>query len=198
MLEIALTLFLVINPIGNSPAVLAVVKNFTFERQKKILLREAIFAVLIALFFQYFGEIFLGALNIQKYATTITGGLILLLVAIGMIFPKHEEQADSKHLQQEPFIVPIATPLLSGAGLLSTIMLYAARENNAFLVSSAILIAGVGVVGVMYSAPYMLKLFGKRGLLALEQFMGMILVLISVEMLVKGVSLFINVLGTVQ
>lgn len=196
MLEIALTLFLVTNPIGNSPAILALVKNFSFEKQKKILLRETLFALIIALFFQYFGEIFLGALHIERYATTLTGGVILLLVSLGMMFPSHEADNGQQN-QQEPYIVPIATPLLSGSGLLSTIMLYAAREGNQLLISSAILLAWVGVTVVMYAAPYLQKYLGLRGLLALEQFMGMVLALISVEMLVKGASLFIKTLTAI-
>lgn len=74
--SIAVTFFLVTNPIGNSPAILALVKSFDFARQKRIMLREAIFALFIALFFQYLGEPFLSLLNIQKYAVTLCGGTL--------------------------------------------------------------------------------------------------------------------------
>lgn len=189
----ALTFFLIANPIGNSPTIIALVKDFDLPRQKKILFREATFALLFALFFQYFGEIFLGALNIKSYTLTITGGLLLLLVAYGMIFSEAPSEGASAN-KQEPFIVPIATPILSGAGLLSVIMLYSTREKNDFKITSAILIAWIGIYFVLAIAPYMQKILGKRGLVALEQVMGMILALISMEMVVTGSALLLKTL----
>lgn len=189
----ALTFFLIANPIGNSPTIIALVKDFEFSRQKKILFREATIALLFALFFQYFGEITLGALNIKDYTLKITGGLLLLIVAYGMIFTsKPIEGANSS--KQEPFIVPIATPILSGAGLLSVIMLYSAGEKNDFKITSAILIAWIGIYFVLAIAPYMQRVLGKRGLIALEQVMGMILALISMQMVVNGSALLLKTL----
>lgn len=187
--SIALTFFLVTNPIGNSPAILALVKNFDFDRQKKIMLREAIFALLIALFFQYLGEPFLNLLNIQKYAVTLCGGTLLFLVSLQMIFAMPETESTAS-LQQEPFFVPIATPLLSGPGLLTIIMLKSQLAQNQFFITCAILIAWIGVIAVMVLAPYLQKILGKRGMVALEQFMGLILAMIAMQMIVQGATLF--------
>lgn len=191
---IALTFFLIANPVGNSPAIIALVKDFDFSRQKKILLREATFALLFALFFQYFGEVFLGGLNIKDYSLTITGGLLLLLVAYGMIFHDNTSEAIVSS-KQEPFIVPIATPILSGPGLLSVIMLFSTRERDDVKITLAILIAWIGIYLILAIAPYLQKILGKRGLIALEQVMGMILALISMEMVVKGSALLLKTLG---
>lgn len=192
--SIALTFFLIANPVGNSPAIIALVKDFDFRRQKMILLREATIALLLALFFQYFGEIFLNALQIKDYAVTITGGIILLLVAYGMIFTSDSEN-ETAAKKQEPFIIPIATPILSGAGLLSVIMLFSSQEQNNLKITLAILLAWVGVFTVLAIAPFLQKILGNRGLKALEQVMGMILALMSMEMVVKGSSMFIKTLG---
>lgn len=189
LLSIALTFFLVTNPIGNSPTILLMVKDYPFEKQKKIMLREGLFALGLALFFQYFGEKFLSALQVQNWALTLTGGTILFLTALMMIFPKHET-SDSKVEKQEPFFVPIATPLLSGAGLLTMIMLYSKQQNNDLLITGAILLAWVGILAVLVSAPYIQRIFGDRGMIALEQLMGMILSFIAIEMLVNGSYLF--------
>ena len=187
--SIAVTFFLVTNPIGNSPAILALVKSFDFARQKRIMLREAIFALFIALFFQYLGEPFLSLLNIQKYAVTLCGGTLLFLVALQMIFALSEPE-ETASLKQEPFIVPIATPLLSGPGLLTIIMLKSQLEQNNWHITLAILIAWIGVIGVMVLAPYLQKALGKRGMIALEQFMGLLLAMIAMEMIITGASLF--------
>ncbi len=153
------------------------------------MLREGLFALGLALFFQYFGEKFLSALQVQNWALTLTGGTILFLTALMMIFPKHET-SDSKVEKQEPFFVPIATPLLSGAGLLTMIMLYSKQQNNDLLITGAILLAWVGILAVLVSAPYIQRIFGDRGMIALEQLMGMILSFIAIEMLVNGSYLF--------
>ena len=95
LFQIALTFFLVTNPIGNSPTILALVKDFEFERQKKILIREGLIALLIALFFQYFGEVFLGVLHVKNFAVSITGGVLLFLVALSMIFSTEPSSSSS-------------------------------------------------------------------------------------------------------
>jgi multiple antibiotic resistance protein len=189
MLQIALTFFLVTNPIGNSPVILTLVKNFPFERQKQIMLREGLIALVLALSFQYIGEHLLDLLNIKSYAVTLCGGTLLFLVALEMIFslPEAEETAS---LKQEPFIVPIATPLLSGAGLLSVIMLKSHEVQNNLIVTGALLVSWVGVLGVLWTAPYLQRLLGKQRLLALEQLMGLVLAMIAVNMFVQGAQLF--------
>ncbi len=191
LFQLALTFFLVTNPIGNSPAVLALVKNYDFAKQRWILFREGFFSFLIAIFFQYMGERFLSLLHVHDYSMTLCGGTLLLLISIQMIFPKHEDPAQQT-LTREPFIVPIATPLLSGPGVLTLIMLYSRQEANDLKITGAILLAWTGVVGVMVAAPYLQKLLGKRGLIALEQFMGMLLAVIASGMLAKGVQMFID------
>jgi multiple antibiotic resistance protein len=190
----ALTFFLVTNPIGNSPAIVALIKDYDLARQKKIMLREALISLALALFFQYFGEFFLSKLHIQDYAVTLCGGILLFMVALNMIFSL-SQPAEVTSMKQEPFIVPIATPLLSGPGLLTIIMLYSREVGNNLMISSAILIAWIGVTLVLITAPYLQKILGKRGLIALEQLMGMILAMIAMEMIVKGFTLFFKALN---
>lgn len=196
LFQLALTFFLVTNPIGNSPAILALVKNFDFKKQRLILIREAFFSFLIALFFQYVGEQFLSLLHVHDFSMTLCGGTLLLLVSLQMMFPKHEE-ISSKTLLREPFFVPIATPLLSGPGVLTLIMLFSKQEANNLKITLAILIAWAGVMLVLALAPYLQKLLGKRGLVALEQLMGMLLAVIGTGMLAMGVRMFIDFLGKI-
>ncbi|KAF3362955.1 UPF0056 inner membrane protein yhgN [Chlamydiales bacterium STE3] len=190
LFQIALTFFLVTNPIGNSPTILALVKNYDFERQKKTLLREGLISFFIAIFFQYLGERFLGLLQVSDFAMTLCGGILLLILALSMIFPKNET-AQQQIPPQEPFIVPIATPLLSGPGVLTMIMLFARQEANDLKISLAILLAWSGVIAVLIAAPYMQRILGKRGLTTLEQLMGMLLSMISMSMIVNGLRLFL-------
>lgn len=191
IIPMAIKFFLVANPIGNSPAIIALTKNFPFQRQRKIILREVFIALLIALFFQFFGEYFLNLINIKDYALTLTGGILLFIVSLNMIFTT-EISADTAETKQEPFIVPIATPILTGPGVMAFIMLYSRIEPSSMTVTFAILLAWVGIVSILALAPYMQRALGERGLVALEQLMGMILSFMSMEMMVRGAFLFIN------
>lgn len=195
--QLALTFFIVTNPIGNSPTIIALIKDHSLKQQQKILFREAMFSMIIAIFFLFLGDAFLTGFQIQNYALRMSGGVLLLLVALKMIFSvKNPSSSDAPKV--DPYIVPIATPLLSGAGLMTMIMLYAKEEANNLKILSAILLAWVGVTAVLVGAPYLQILIGKRGIAALEQLMGMLLAMIAMEMIVQGSAVFLTVLNLVS
>ena len=192
--QLALIFFIVTNPIGNCPTIIALIKDHPLHKQQKILFRESIFSMILAIFFLFLGETFLGSLKIEGYALTLSGGILLFIVALKMIFSNNGEIKDEGP-KQDPFIVPIATPLLSGAGLMTMIMLYSKQEGNDLKILFAIFIAWIGVTAVLVTAPYLQIFLGKRGLAALEQLMGMLLAMIAMEMIVKGSSLFLSALS---
>ena len=187
--SIALTFFLVANPIGVIPTVLALLKDFDFAKQRAILFREAIFSFFIAMAFLFVGEPFMHTLQIPPYAISISGGMLLFIVAIRMIFPP-EKSLGSKEKPQDPFIVPIATPLISGGGIMTTLLIYAKKEQNLPKILLASVIAWVFITAVLVSGTYLQKILGKRGLLAMEQLMGMLLSMLSMEIIVRGFHMF--------
>lgn len=191
ILSISVALFLIANPIGNVPAIINLIKDFDFDTQKKIMLRETLLALAIALFFQYFGTIFLNSLEIKKFTLSTCGGILNLIVALNMIFPK-PTTITSQTIKQIPILVPIATPLITGPGVMTNIMLFSAEASNHFVITSSILMAWIGVSIILISAPYLHRALGQRALIAIEQLMGLLLAMMSVEMLVKGASLFLN------
>ena len=191
LFALASNFFLIANPVGNIPTVVALVKDFPFERQRTIVLREAIFALMVAVGFQFIGRELLNYLQIKTYAVSIAGGLLLFFVAIRMIFPSQGPKEISA-LKREPFLVPLATPTISGGGLMSSIMIYSGLTENPLLVTSALLVAWCAVIPVMFLSIYLKKILGKQGLLALEQLMGMVLVLLSMKLLVQGFRIFLT------
>lgn len=191
VLSIALAFFLIMNPIGNTPAVLSVIKDVEPERQRSVLLRESLLATLLAIFFLFLGDPFLQMLHVKDYTVSLSGGIILGLVSLEMIFPQ-EEISEVSQYKRDPFLVPIATPLISGGGLLTTIMIYARQEQDTLKILVAILIAGTGVTLVLLFAPILQRLLKKRGMLALEQLMGLVLLMLSTELVVKGMHLFLE------
>lgn len=192
MLALALTYFLVANPIGNTPTIMAFLKNYDFDRQRKIVTREGFFSLIIALIALFCGDVLLSVLHISDYALAISGGFILFTVALQMIFHK-PELASEQSAKQEPFLVPIATPLVTGPGLMSTIMI-TGRTESTLLITCAIFIAFTGVISIMVAGPYLQRIIGKQGMAALERVMGMVLCLISMNMILKGAFLYAKTL----
>ncbi|MDF2549035.1 MAG: putative rane family protein [Chlamydiales bacterium] len=190
-LSLALALFLVANPIGNTPAFVALVKDYPFEKQKRIMQREWLISLALALFFLLIGQKFLDLLCIKQYAVSIAGGFLLLTVSLDMIFPSTKVETES--LKCEPLVVPIATPLITGPGCIATIMLFA-KEHGFLETLGAILTAWTLVGIVLIAAPYVNRLLGRRGLIILEQLMGMVVSMISLQMIVQGTSSFLKVL----
>jgi len=188
--SLAFTFFVVANPVGNSPVILALIQDFDYQKQKKIMFREAVLALLLALFFQFFGELFLGLIQVKSYALTYCGGILLSLVALSMIFPTPPE--DVKQMKREPYFVPIATPLIAGPGLMTVIMAKSQEMTQWWVITVAIVLAWIPVTLALVGSPLMQKVLKRRGMVALEQLMGMILMLISVEMIVSATMMYLN------
>lgn len=185
-----LTLFIVTNPIGNLPIFIALLKDFNIARQRRILLREGLIAFIIAMGFLFLGETFLDFMQVKKYSISMCGGSLLFIVAMQMIFPHHQSNVEA--LKREPLVVPIATPLLAGGCMMTTILVYSQQDPNTLRVFSAICLSQFAVIAVLMVGPYLHKLLGKRGIIALEQLMGMVLSMLAIEMILSGIMLFLN------
>src|SRR5687768_15091076 len=108
-----ITLILVMDPLGNIPVFISVLNRVVPNRRHKIILRETFIAFIILLLFLFFGKYLLESMQISGPALSIAGGIILFLIAIKMIFP-HEENTKPTAQAGEPFIVPLAIPLIAG------------------------------------------------------------------------------------
>lgn len=190
LFSLAFTLFLLMDSIGNIPLFIALLKDFDPRQQRRIILRELLIAFVILLGFAFLGEVFLTFLNIEQYTISITGGIILFLIAIKMIFPigKHDEIEEAA---SEPFIVPLATPFIAGPAVIAAVMLYAKSEHFMMTVS-AIFIAWLVSTAILMGSSYLQKILGRKGLIACERLMGLILTLLAVQMFLQGVSCYVN------
>ena len=185
-LSAALLLFLVMDPLGNIPLFLTALKNVPIERRVRVILRELFIALGIMVLFLFSGQAFLSALNISEPALTTTGGVILFLIAIKMIFPS--DDGDKKNAnEEEPFIVPLAIPYVAGPSALATLLLIMNNEPNRWPEWLGALFAAWLVTGIiLLSAGPLAKVLRNRGLIAIERLMGMILVAIAIQMLMNG------------
>jgi len=191
------SLLLIANPFGCVPIFVALVKDFDLRTQRKILLRESVLGGFLALGLLYLGKPFLNAILIQQYAVNLSGGILIFLVAISMIFPTSKEEStkenkESTSIKREPFVVPIATPLLTGGGLFATLMILTDKAPIQDI-TIALILCWLVVIPVSVGSVYIQKLLGKRGLLVLEQLMGMMLTMLAIEIMLGGVREFLNV-----
>lgn len=194
LISAALLLFLVMDPLGNIPLFLTALKNVPPERRTKVIMRELLIALLVMVIFLFSGQAFLSALHISEPALTATGGVILFLIAIKMIFPSDNDGANPIN-EDEPFIVPLAIPYVAGPSALATLLLIMNGEPERWPEWLAALIAAWFVSGViLLSAGFLAKILRNRGLIAIERLMGMILVAIAIQMLMNGIAEFAVVL----
>lgn len=191
LLTLSLVLFLIMDPIGNVSSFLTMVKGIEPRKQSKIVLREMGIALLFMLLFNYLGEFIFNLLQISETTVTITSGVILFIIAVQILFPQLHGIRENIP-EEEPFIIPLAIPLIAGPSLLATIMLYAHTEENLLTMLLAILIAWTGAVFVLLSARFLHRILGVNGLMACEKLMGMILVLLAVQRFLDGVNLCVS------
>jgi small neutral amino acid transporter SnatA (MarC family) len=132
-------------------------------------------------------------LDVSKPSLSVAGGLVLFLIAIKMIFPSKTRLGYSDHLGGEPFIVPLAVPLIAGPSAITVIMLFAMQYQTELVV----LTAAVGLAWFCASVILLLsfrisKILGERVMTAVTRLMGMILTAISVEIFLKGLSAYLK------
>lgn len=185
----AITLILVMDPLGNIPIFLSILGKYDPKTQARIIIRETIIAFIILIIFLFFGKYILHGLHITTYALSMAGGIILFLIALRLIFPKEYDSDKSTSREEEPFIVPLAIPLTAGPSAIATVLLFVTREPGQLLNwFIAVVIATLFFLIIMLSSRGLMRLLGKRGLIAVERLMGMILTTVAVQMFLSGIT----------
>lgn len=194
-LSAALLLFLILDPLGNIPVFLGLLKPLPAARRRRVLLRELLIALGVLFVFLWGGKYVLEAMHLRQESVSIAGGIVLFLIGIKMIFPSPEGMFGEVP-EGEPFIVPMAIPLVAGPSGMAAVMLLAAQEPGRMGDwSLALVLAWAATAILLFSATYLYKVLGMRVLTAVERLMGMLLVAISVQMLLDGVAAYLAAPG---
>ena len=185
-------LLLVMDPIGNIPLFVSLLRQVEAARRTRVILRECAIAFVVLLVFVFFGAAILGVLGLSDPSLTIAGGVILFLIALRMIF-RRPEGVFGDTVGGEPFIVPLAIPSIAGPAAIATVMLLVSRAPQRLLEwCLAVSVAMLATAALLVSADRLAKLAGEQGLLAFERLMGLILTAIAVEMLLRGIETFVR------
>ena len=188
-------LLLITDPFGNIPIFANALRNVPAKRRPMVILREVLIAFGLLLLFMFIGEAFLRVMNLSALALQIAGGVILFLIALRMIFPPAVVE-DLQGLLAEPLIVPLAVPALAGPSALATVLLLVSQAPDRrweWIAALSVTMAVCAVVLVL--AESIQRVLGERFVVAVERLMGLILVAVAVEMLLRGIKLFVQQVG---
>ncbi len=192
-------LIAVIDPLGSVPVYLEATKQLNDKHKKKVAIRASYIAFLILLFFIVVGQIILEGMNVTLDAFQISGGVILFLFALTMIFgegkPESEKHmiTDYKHVT----IFPVAIPSIASPGAIMAVVLL--TDNNVYtLQQQAITTALVAVVvvltmSILLAASHVQNKIGEYGITVISKVMGLILASYAVQSILTGLKDFFMV-----
>ena len=181
-------LLLVLDPLGSLPVFIPIMRDVPPERRTRVAVREVLIAFAVLLAFMFFGDAFLRVMRLSERSLEVAGGVILLMVAIRMIF-SHEDGVYGTPEGKEPFIFPLAVPLLAGPSAMATVLLLASRQPDRMLSWVGALACAMAVSGaVLLACERIRRLLGDSVVSALEKLMGLVLTAIAVEMILAGLK----------
>jgi MarC family membrane protein len=180
-------LLLITDPLGNIPIFVNTLRAVPPERRARVIVREVLIAFGLLLSFMFVGQSFLKAMSLSDVSLQIGGAVVLFLIALRMIFPPPPQ--DTPVAVAEPLIVPLAIPALAGPSAMATVLLLVSQAPERRLEWVAALTVTMLVCAVvLLLAERLQRVVGLRVVSAFERLMGLILVSISVEMLIRGLK----------
>lgn len=182
---------LLMDPFGNLPLFVSILKTKTSRQYRWIVIRESFFALMLMLCVLGAGRWFIGLLGLSTGILQLSGGLVLLLMSLKMVFSSvnlDHKKADSA-LEKEPYIVPLAVPLICGPGTMAMLMSFLRHSPDATVVNSVLVVLLAWLVQgiILFFGKEMANLLGAKMMDALESLMGLLLTSIAVGMLVAGI-----------
>ena len=189
--SVAVTLFFIMDPLGNVPVFNAILSGFDSAKRTRIMARELFLALLILFAFLFSGNAVLGFLGLSQSSLNIAGGILLFIISLRMIFPKTTSR-DEIEGAEDPFLVPLAVPMIAGPSTIAILILLGSSQPDRMVDwSISLLLAWTASTVLLVASPYLMRVLGLRGARALERLMGMILVILATQMLLNGIRDFV-------
>jgi len=185
----SVTLFLIMDPFGNIPIFMSTLEKVPANRRRRVLVRELFIALGIIVGTILCGRVVMEFLGLKQESVSIAGGIILFIIALRMVFPQSRQQ-EKQEIDDEPLLVPLAVPLVAGPSLLAVLLLFATAEQgrivNLLLAAAS---AWSATFLVLLVSTFLMRFLDKRGLIAIERLMGMVLVALAVQLFLEGVRI---------
>lgn len=192
LLSAAILLAIIMDPLGNIPVFHSLLGRYSRPRRIRIIGRELVVAYLVLLAFLAAGDLVLRYLGLEQPALGVAGGVVLFIIALRMVFPDHET-IERRELDEEPFIVPLAVPMIAGPSALAAVLLLVSREPDRFWTWFGALTAAWCVsAAILLASGLLMEKLGPRALRALVRLTGMLLIMMAVQMLMDGVAVYVE------
>jgi len=198
-LTVFMGFFAMLNPFGNLPVFIGMVKDFDYKTQKRVAFKAVFVAFIIILIFSTFGHILFHLFGITLPAFQIAGGIIVFIIGYNLLNAHESTMHSQQHIRREDMekladdiaITPLGTPLLAGPGTISSAMNFVGAEKS---ILNTVLV--VVTFAIMCAISYFLFISGRRlsgiinpGILkVITRIMGLILAVIAIQMLINGIE----------
>jgi MarC family membrane protein len=199
--KIFISLFAIIDPIGNIPIIIAFTAGMTAHQRERVGRMASLSVLGILLAALLLGEAILEFFGISIYSFRTAGGILLLLMSITMLLSDKQAPAQSdadSEATSSVAIVPLSTPLLAGPGAISTVILDAHKGSGAgHYASMALLLAALSLIVwlTFLVAPRISQRLGRIGSDIFTRLMGLLLAAIAVEFIAGGLRGLFPALG---
>jgi MarC family membrane protein len=193
-LSAGILLFLIMDPLGNIPLFLALLKDVPPKRRRYVMVRELLIALGVLVAFLLGGQYILKLLQLRPESVSIAGGIVLFLIGIRMVFPPAEGGIFGANGEGEPFIVPMAIPGIAGPSAMAALLLLTnSQPGRTAEWGLALFAAWLGVALILLSSTFLFRWLGESVLTALERLMGMLLIALSVQMFLSGLTAYLHI-----
>jgi len=199
MISSFVILWAVIDPIGTLPVFIAVTKGYDEQEKRKIASFSSLVAFGILLFFLIVGEVLLRKMGVPLAAFQISGGIILFLFAVNMIFgdSKPEEEIQLVRSGHETAIFPLAIPSIAGPGAILAVVLLTDNSRHSFSSQVATFVVLVFVLFLnwilMRLSNKIHKRIGSAGAIVISKVMGLILASMAANNILIGIKEFFKI-----
>ncbi len=187
------TLFVVIDPIGLAPIFIALTQGMTVEQRNRVALRAILLSAGLLAVFGFFGETLLRVIGIGMPAFRISGGMLLFLIAVDMLFEKRSERREKQSTGQtggDPSVFPLTMPLIAGPGALATMILLTSQNSG----DPAALVTVLGVMLAVLALTFALfrlggvieRALGQTGVVVVTRLLAILLAALAVQFVLDG------------
>ncbi len=191
------TLFVVMDPIGITPLFMALTQGRTKRERRAIALRACGTAGFLLLLFAFLGENVLNFLGISMPAFRISGGILLLLLALDMLFERRtrrrKDQSEEGSGDDDPSVFPLAIPLIAGPGSIATVILLAGQGDGLSGVALALTVMALVllIAFILFNAASLLEhVLRETGIKVVTRLLGMLLSALAVQFILDGLRDF--------
>ena len=193
-LSAGIMLFLIMDPLGNIPIFLSLLKDVPPKRRRRVMVRELLIALGVLLGFLVGGQVLLSLLQLKPDSISIAGGIVLFLIGIRMVFPPADGGGIfGKSGGGEPFIVPMAIPGVAGPSAMAALLLLTNTQPGRTADWAIALVgAWLATAVILLCSTYLFRWLGESVLSALERVMGMLLIAMAVQMFLGGLAAYLH------